>query len=84
MSSLGHNSSIMLIHKIHIIQSHVRDYISLTGKGLGKVSDQIVESCHSALNKRLVARGDHPKKLEGDSQGEMLFRGVLHFNSYNI
>ena len=26
----------------------------------------------------------HRKNLEGDSQGEMLFRGVLHFDSYNI
>ena len=61
----------------NLSKSHVGDYISLTGKGLGKVSDQIVESCHSALNKRLVASGYHRKNLEGDSQGEMLFRGVL-------
>ena len=83
-SDLHAKHTISITNKIHIIQSHVKDYISLTGKGLGKVCDQIVESCHSALNKRLVASGYHRKNLEGDSQGEMLFRGVLHFNSYNI
>ena len=56
----------------------------MTGKGLGIVYDQIVEACHSALNKRLVSSGYHRKNLETDSHGEMLFRGVLHFNSYNI
>ena len=40
----------------------VEDYILLTGEGLGKVIDQIVESCHSGLNKRLVSSEYHPKK----------------------
>ena len=39
---------------VHNVKRH-KEYILLTGKGLGKVSDQIVESCHSALNKRLTA-----------------------------
>ena len=55
---------------IHIIMDHVEDYVLLTGKALGKVSDQIVESCHSALNKRLVSSGYHRKNLETDAHGE--------------
>ena len=47
--------SVSLTNKVHILFSHVFEYINLTGKGLGRVSDQIVEACHSALNKRLVA-----------------------------
>ena len=34
---------------------HVGDYIEATNKGLGQVSDQIVEAAHAALNKRLVS-----------------------------
>ena len=33
---------------------HVEDFITATGNGLGRNSDQIVENCHSALNKRLT------------------------------
>ena len=75
---------IHITNKIHIIMDHVEDYVLLTGKGLGKVSDQIVESCHSALNKRLVSSGYHRKNLETDEHGEKMFSGILHFNSYNI
>ena len=64
--------------------SHVEEYIKLTGKGLGKVSDQIVESCHSALNKRLVASRYWIKDFESELHGKMLYRGILHFNSYNL
>ena len=42
-------------NKVHIIMDHVGDYIEATNKGLGQVSDQIVEAAHSALNKRLVS-----------------------------
>ena len=58
--------NIHITNKIYIIMDRVEDYILLTGKGLGKVSDQIVESCHSALNKRLVSSRYHRKHLETD------------------
>ena len=47
--------SVSLTNKVHILFSHVFDYINLTGKGLGRVSDQIVDTFHSALNKRLAS-----------------------------
>ena len=55
---------------------HVPDYIALTGK--------VVETCHSALNKRLAASKYWIKDLESDLHGKMLLRGILHFNSYNL
>ena len=63
---------------------HVGDYIEATNKGLGQVSDQIVEAAHSALNKRLVSSNYWVKDLESDNHGVKLYRCILHFNSYNI
>ena len=44
--------------------NHVQEYILTTGKGLGRVSDQIVEACHSALNKRLMKSNYWLKDVE--------------------
>ena len=63
---------------------HVEDYIDMTGFSLGRVSDQIVEAAHSALNKVLVRSNYWVKDKECDSHGIKLFRGIVHFNSYNI
>ena len=63
---------------------HVGDYIIKTGHGLGKVSDQVVEATHSALNKRLTASKYWIKDLESEKHGYKLFKGILHFNSYNM
>ena len=71
-------------NKVHIIMDHVGDYIEATNKGLGQVSDQIVEAAHSALNKRLVSSNYWVKDLESDNHGVKLYRCILHFNSYNI
>ena len=71
-------------NKIHIACDHVKDYILLTEKGLGHVNDQVVEASHSALNKRLMASRYWIKNFESDTHGKMLYRGIMHFNSYNI
>ncbi len=75
---------ITIPNKVHIIMDHVGDYIEATKKGLGCVSDHIVEAAHSALNKRLVGSNYWVKDLESDRHGLGLFRCILHFNSYNI
>ena len=49
-------------------------------KSLGKVSDQIVESTHSALNKRLEASKYWIKDVESKMHGQKLFCGIVHFN----
>ena len=63
---------------------HVQEYILSTGKGLGRVSDQIVEACHSALNKRLMKSNYWLKDVESSQHGKKFYKGILHFNSYNI
>ena len=79
-----HSVSMTMTNKAHILFKYVIEYINLTGKGLGRVSDQNVEACHSALNKRLVASRYWIKDIESDMHGKMLLRGILHFNSYNL
>ena len=63
---------------------HVEDYIVMTGYGLGKVSDQVVEATHSDLFKRLMSSRYWIKDLESDLIGEMIFHGIILFNSYNV
>ena len=63
---------------------NVEEYILTTGKGLGRVSDQIVEACHSALNKRLMKSNYWVKDVESSQHGKKFYKGILHFNSYNI
>ena len=63
---------------------HVGDYIEMTGKSLGQVSDQIVECAHSTLHRRLSISNYLVKNKETDVHGIKLFRGIVHFNSYNI
>ena len=69
---------------MHAVKDHVEEYISKSGKGLGHVTDQTVEALHSALNKRLSSSNYWIKDLESEKHGLKLYRGILHFNSYNI
>ena len=82
--TLHKNFGITLTNKIHIIIDHVEDYISETGRGLGHVTDQPVEALHSALSKRLATSNYWIKHLESEKHGQKLYRGIIHFNSYNI
>ena len=43
---LHKNYGVRIPNKVHIVQAHVATYIQRTGKSLGRVSDQIVESTH--------------------------------------
>ena len=83
-SFLHEHYNIQIPNKVHIIMDHVGDYIEMTGKSLGRVSDQIVECAHSALHRRLSISNYWVKNKETDVHGIKLFRGIVHFNSYNI
>ena len=83
-SFLRETYGISIPNRAHIIMAHVDEYIFLTGHSLGRVSDQVVESAHSALNKRLERSNYWVKDLESDIHGLKLYKGILHFNSYNI
>ena len=70
--------------KIHILITHVPQYIHLTGKSLGFVTDQTVENCHQLVNRRMEKSKYYVKALESDTHGENLYRGIMHVNTYNI
>ena len=44
-------------NKIHIIQSHLKDYLHKTKKGLGVHSDQLVEQMHQEVDRRVKVLG---------------------------
>ena len=69
--------------KIHTIESHVLDYIKLTGKTLGSM-DQAIESVHQYFDQRLNSSQYKVKDKTKDLAGEKLLKLVLHFNAYNV
>ena len=76
--------NISITNMVHIIMDHVGDYIMESGLGLAKVSDQTVEASHSAVNKRLTSSNYWIKDNKSEKHGNMLYRGILHFNAYSI
>ena len=70
--------------KIHICITHVPQYINLTGKSLGYITDQTIENAHQLVNRRMENSHYYVKSVESDTQGKNLLRGILHVNSYNI
>ena len=69
--------------KIHTIESHVIDYIELTGKTLGSL-DQCIESVHQYFDKRLNSSQYKVKDKTKELAGDKLLKLVLHFNAYNL
>ena len=85
--------SIMFLHgkyglsltpKMHILCTHVAQYIELTGKPLGYVTDQTIENAHQLVNRRMERSQYYVKSLNSDSHGQNLLKGILHVNTYNI
>ena len=76
--------SLSITPKLHILMDHVGDYIDITGKPLGYVSDQIIEKCHQIVNSRFQKSNYYVKALDNDTHGENLLKGILHVNTYNI
>ena len=63
---------------------HVEDFIELTGHSLARVSDQVVEACHSALNKRLERSNYWVKNIKSAMHGKKFYRHILYLSCYNI
>ena len=70
--------------KIHIMQDHIKDYVDLTNKPLGRRTDQTIEAAHQFMNKRMVRSQYVVKDIESAAHGLKLYCCVLHINSYNI
>ena len=67
--------------KIHIILDHFEDYFDDVGMTLIKVTDEMIESCHQYLHKRLMRSYMLTKDVTNPSHGDRLFRAVRHHNS---
>ena len=63
---------------------HVGDYIKLTGKPLGRTTDQTTEAAHQYLNKRMTLSKYYIKDIQSHRHGLKLYQSILHLNSYNI
>ena len=70
--------------KIHVMERHVKDYISSIGLPLGARTDQTTEAAHQYMNKRLVRSQYRVKDIESHAHGLKLYRCVLHMNAYNV
>ena len=66
--------------KMHIITTHVPEYIEETRLSLGQTSDQIIEASHQHVNKRFMGSNYFVKNVDNPSHGEKLLK---HINSYN-
>ena len=77
-------TNILTTPKVHIILDHLCDYFDETGITLKKVTDELVESCHQYVHKRMTRGGYIVKDETSDSHGDKLFRAIMHVNTYNL
>ena len=68
--------------KLHIIFTHVSQFIELTGKPLGEFSEQELENSHSAFES--IWNRYRVKKTSSEVYSANYFRAVLCFNAQNI
>ena len=71
--------------KVHIILSHVNDYVDMVEGGLSKRgSNQVTEAAHQLLKARMDKSHYWIKKVGCEEEGEGLLRGTVHTNAYNM
>ena len=71
-------------NKVHIMISHVPEYIALIKLSLGQTSDQLIEAMHQYVNRRFTGSRYTVNNVENDSHGDKLLRGTHHINPYNV
>ena len=84
ISFLHGKYGLSLTPKLHILITHVPQYIMLTGKPLGYISDQTVDMAHQLVNRRMERSNYYVKSLTNENHGKNLLKGILHVNTYNI
>ena len=82
--NLHENHGLSITNKMHTIESHVMDYMNITGKTLDETNDQVIEATHQDLYKRLDGSNYQVTNKETLSHGGKLLKGVHHYNSYNL
>ena len=76
--------NVSVSNKLHIIFDHLKDYFDGTKLSLVKTSDELIESMHQFVHRRLVRSGYHVKDVLNPLHGRNLYRCILHINSYNV
>ena len=59
-------------------------YFKETNKSLGYYTDQLIENMHQYVNKRFTSSNYYVKDITSDINGDKLYKGVNHINSYNL
>ena len=71
-------------NKLHIIFDNLQDYYDNTNLSLIKTGDELIESMHQYVDKRMQKSNYMVKDYLNLRHGEKLSCAVLHLNSYNI
>ena len=82
-SKLTSNFKISTTPKIHIILTHLEDYFDETELTLLKTTDELVESMHQHVFKRMM-KGYNVKNIFSPKHGDLLMNLVLRINAYNL
>ena len=75
--------NISTTNKIHIILDHLEDYFCETEMTLLKTTEEVVESMHQAVYKRLM-KGYNVKDITNPNHGKKLMDLVRRINTYNL
>jgi hypothetical protein len=71
-------------NKVHIIQTHLVDYLNKQKSTLYRKTDQTMESVHQDLFSRMTASKYHVKNFKSDKHGQKLKQAATHYDSYNV
>ena len=73
-----------ITNKIHIMITHVPEYIMETKLSLGQTSDQLIEASHQYVNKRFNSSHYKINNVDSPMHGKKLLHGLHHINAYNF
>ena len=76
--------NVTISNKMHIIFDHLEDYFDNTKLSLVKTADELIESMHQFVAKRMLRSGYKVKDLLNPNHGLNLYRAILHINAYNV
>ena len=69
--------------KLRIILTHLKDYFDKTELTLLKTNDELVESMHQHVFKRMM-KGYNVTNIFSPKHGDLLMNLVLRINAYNL
>ena len=69
---LNKEFGVALTPKIHVIYDHLVDIVKICGKAIGETNDQVIETVHQWVKKRMTTSMYVVRCTETDSHGEKL------------